>query len=210
MFRYVTHLDILDDSGVEKLLLDIRLLPALTHFSLDSDTPQASALRVVEECPRLELLFVHWFDELLYKASQTPHAYDIRFLMGLCDDYWNDWELGVRGGADFWARGDDFVRRKRRGEIEGKRLDSSKPPYFSCIRCSYPVLVGLSWSADICPACMLSPPGSQLIGATAEREMCWDLDAALRGARTRLFRVIQFPRVTYCYKYPKIETKKKT
>ncbi|KAJ7797756.1 hypothetical protein B0H14DRAFT_3547166 [Mycena olivaceomarginata] len=40
MFGYVTHLDILDDSGVEKLLLDIRLLPALTHFSLDSDTPR--------------------------------------------------------------------------------------------------------------------------------------------------------------------------
>ncbi|KAJ7851074.1 hypothetical protein B0H14DRAFT_2571075 [Mycena olivaceomarginata] len=102
-----------------ELLPDIPLLPALTHLSLDSDTPRKSALRVLQECSRLELLFVHWLDEGSYKSSQIPHVYDVRFLVGLCDEYWNDWELGARGGADFWARGDDFVRRKRKGEIEG-------------------------------------------------------------------------------------------
>jgi hypothetical protein len=146
LFRYVTHLDIFDDSSLVELLPDIPLLPALTHLSLDSDTPRKSALRVLQECSRLELLFVHWLDEGSYKSSQIPHVYDVRFLVGLCDEYWNDWELGARGGADFWARGDDFVRRKRKGEIEGRRLNSSTLPYLSYLRFSYPVLVGLSCS----------------------------------------------------------------
>jgi hypothetical protein len=156
MFGYVTHLDMFDESGVDELLPDIPLLPALTHLSLVSDTPWESALGVLEDCPRLELLFMQWFDMEPYKSSQTPQAYDIRFVWGLCEDsegYWDDWERGARGSVDFWVRGDDFVRRKRKGEIEGRRLNVSTLPKVSHVRFSYPVLVGLRWSADSCPAC---------------------------------------------------------
>ncbi|KAJ7362883.1 hypothetical protein DFH08DRAFT_930967 [Mycena albidolilacea] len=128
LFRYVTHLDIFDDSSLVKLLPDIPLLPALTHLSLDSDTPRESALRVLQEYSQLELLFVHWLDEGSYKSSQIPHVYDVRFLVGLCDEYWNDWELGARGGEDFWARGDDFVRQKQKGEIEATRYWTELEP----------------------------------------------------------------------------------
>ncbi|KAJ7782191.1 hypothetical protein B0H14DRAFT_3585382 [Mycena olivaceomarginata] len=41
----------------------------------------------------------------------------------------------------FWVRGDNFVRRKRKGEIEGGRLNSSTPPYLSYILFSYPIAV---------------------------------------------------------------------
>ncbi|KAJ7797748.1 hypothetical protein B0H14DRAFT_3493310 [Mycena olivaceomarginata] len=106
LFRYVTYLDVFvfEGSSLVELLPDIPLLPALTHFALDS-SPWESALRVLEECPRLKLLFIQWFDPSLYKHSQTPHAYDLRFVRGLCGNYWDDWELGSRGGADFLGPG---------------------------------------------------------------------------------------------------------
>ncbi len=35
-------------------------------------------------------------------------------------DYYNDWETGARGGEDIWVRAEEFIARKRRGEVEGQ------------------------------------------------------------------------------------------
>jgi hypothetical protein len=34
------------------------------------------------------------------------------------EDHAGDWEIGVLGGMDFWARVDAFAAKRRRGEIE--------------------------------------------------------------------------------------------
>ncbi|KAJ7857357.1 hypothetical protein B0H13DRAFT_1902282 [Mycena leptocephala] len=35
-------------------------------------------------------------------------------------DYCNDWEMGARGGEDIWVHAEQFITRKRCGEVEGQ------------------------------------------------------------------------------------------
>ncbi|KAF8181945.1 hypothetical protein K438DRAFT_1975886 [Mycena galopus ATCC 62051] len=122
LFQHVTHLDFLDTYRVEEVLPDVRLVPVLTHLCVDTSVPWDSILRVLEECPGLQLLLVQWYhQDQSYASAKTPHAYDIRFVIGTYSNFWEDCESGVRGGPDLWTEADDFVARKRTGEIEATR-----------------------------------------------------------------------------------------
>ncbi|KAJ7735669.1 hypothetical protein B0H14DRAFT_2994441 [Mycena olivaceomarginata] len=107
LFRSVTHLDILGVVGVESALAEISALPALTHLI----------------APRLELLLVQWsiYNEAQYISAQEPCLYDLRLVIGLYYGYWEEWEAEANGVLVYWAEADDFVARKRRGEIEATR-----------------------------------------------------------------------------------------
>ncbi|KAJ7887115.1 hypothetical protein B0H14DRAFT_3430962 [Mycena olivaceomarginata] len=120
VFRAVTHLNMFRVEGVAAVLADLPVLPALTRLSLDSDLSRALILPVLPALPQVELLLVQWhrFEQAEYEAARIPRVYDVRFVIGLYSDYWGDWEAGARGGADAWAGGEAFVRRKRRGEVE--------------------------------------------------------------------------------------------
>ncbi|KAF7336237.1 hypothetical protein MVEN_02171600 [Mycena venus] len=120
LFRSVTHLDMFGLEGVVEVFPDVPLLPVLTHLCLDSNIQREILLNLLAELPRLKLLLVQWQPEEkdLYELARTPRAYDVRFVIGLCYDYWADWEAGARGLSDPWAQGDDFVARKRKHEIE--------------------------------------------------------------------------------------------
>ncbi|KAJ7339775.1 hypothetical protein DFH08DRAFT_812155 [Mycena albidolilacea] len=130
VFRAVTHLDMFRVEGVAAVLADLPVLPALTHLSLDSDLSRALILAVLPALPQLELLLVQWhrFEQAEYEVARIPRVYDVRFVIGLYSDYWGDWEAGARGGVDVWARGDAFVLRKRRGEVECKVFSTPVSP----------------------------------------------------------------------------------
>jgi hypothetical protein len=120
LFQSLTHLDMFGIHGVAESLVDLPTLPALTHLCLDCDIPRDRVMTVLVDCPRLQLLLVQWVEgDDLYWSERIPHVYDIRFVIGLYDDYWADWEAGARGLPDLWSQGDDFVVRKRKGEIQG-------------------------------------------------------------------------------------------
>lgn len=123
LFSHVTHLDM--EPRVE-LLPAVPLLPALTHLAVCWDSPREGLLSLLAECFRLQLLLVKFTPDSygLYEESRAPHAYDVRFVIGRCADYWADWEVGARGGSDLWIQGDEFVARKRAGEIEGTIFNS--------------------------------------------------------------------------------------
>ncbi|KAJ7923997.1 hypothetical protein B0H13DRAFT_1978971 [Mycena leptocephala] len=119
LFQSLTHIDMFGLQGVAEALVDLPTLRALTHLCLHCEIPRDTVTAVLADCPRLQLLLVQWAaGDDLYEAECVPHVYDIRFVIGMYDDYWTDWEAGARGGIDMWAVGDDFVRSKRRGEIE--------------------------------------------------------------------------------------------
>ncbi|KAJ7243824.1 hypothetical protein B0H12DRAFT_1073894 [Mycena haematopus] len=65
---------------------------------------------VLSDRPRLEPVLIRFdgVDKDLYELAKISHEYDVR-------DDWRDWEGGVQGAP---AQGDDFVVRKRNGEIE--------------------------------------------------------------------------------------------
>ncbi|KAF8186066.1 hypothetical protein K438DRAFT_1835993 [Mycena galopus ATCC 62051] len=125
LFASVTHLDICDP--IHKLdaevFAQIPAMPALTHLALPFDVPMETALALLEQCPRLQLLLLLWprLCYGLYEQILVPSVYDPRFVIDVLDDYWKDWEAGVKGLADSWAQGDDFVARKRKGQIEATR-----------------------------------------------------------------------------------------
>ncbi|KAJ7917706.1 hypothetical protein B0H13DRAFT_1994305 [Mycena leptocephala] len=98
----------------------ISILPSLTHLSLDFHVPTDILMTVLVNCPRLKLLLVLWpsWDQESYELACIPRVCDVRFVMASFDDYWAEWEAGAMGLPNFWSRGDDFVARKRRGEIE--------------------------------------------------------------------------------------------
>ncbi|KAJ7633653.1 hypothetical protein DFH06DRAFT_1139986 [Mycena polygramma] len=99
----------------------ILALPALTHLGL-YNVPRDSVLTALADCPRFKLLVLlcPMFPSSVYESAKIPHVYDVRFVIGVDTDYYlEDWEDGASGRPDLWARGDEFVARKRKGDIEG-------------------------------------------------------------------------------------------
>jgi hypothetical protein len=123
LFASITHLDLLDPEigNFTELLTHIPTFPVLSHLAVGSeDVSKDMAQTLLGECPRLALLLLLWFSDREYKSAQIPHVYDARFVIGLSPmEYWRDWEAGAKGLPHFWSRGDDFVTRKRRKQIEG-------------------------------------------------------------------------------------------
>ncbi|KAJ6473403.1 hypothetical protein C8R47DRAFT_1324489 [Mycena vitilis] len=123
LFRYITHLDMFGTEGVVGALPNLPTLPALTHLCLPNGILRDDALRALSECSRLNVLLIQWpmMEEDDYMDEQIPHVYDIRFVIGTYGDYWDDWVAGAKGFPDAWSKADDFVARKRKGEIEATR-----------------------------------------------------------------------------------------
>ncbi|KAJ6466782.1 hypothetical protein C8R45DRAFT_1106212 [Mycena sanguinolenta] len=132
-FQRVTHMDVFenfgdaswnDGRGGLQICTDFAGLPALTHLCVHRGVSEGLLNRILKECAQLQVLATK-FDVADYArehAAATPIT-DGRYLVvvtGTDEEYWADWERGVRGGVDFWAAADEFVTRKRSGEISGK------------------------------------------------------------------------------------------
>ncbi|KAJ7768270.1 hypothetical protein B0H16DRAFT_1716290 [Mycena metata] len=105
-------------------------MPALTHLCVSRDVPVDIVRRLLNECAPLQILVNMWADlaynrdkaQEIAASRQRAGVTDVRFVLVLCDNYLKDWEVGARGGVDFWAAADAFVARKRRGEIEAASI----------------------------------------------------------------------------------------
>ncbi|KAJ7685811.1 hypothetical protein DFH06DRAFT_1159414, partial [Mycena polygramma] len=122
-FASVTHLDVIDINGLAhaQILAQIPTLPALTHLAFNSEVAEDAAHALLDTCHSLQLLLWIWIypgGASGYRFTQTSHIYDVRFVKGRgTEDYWADWEASAKGLPSLWSRGDEFVARKRRGEI---------------------------------------------------------------------------------------------
>ncbi|KAJ7611108.1 hypothetical protein DFH06DRAFT_1245586 [Mycena polygramma] len=123
-FASLTHLRVFesDPTAMRQVWGQISGLPTLTHLCVNGQADRDDLLAMLAECPRLRLLLVLWgsFQRSIYERLQTPCVYDVRFVICQLDlgDYWANWEAGARGFSDLWSQGDDFVARKRRGDID--------------------------------------------------------------------------------------------
>ncbi|KAJ7036785.1 hypothetical protein C8F04DRAFT_465493 [Mycena alexandri] len=126
IFASVTHLTLFNMDH-ERITEAIKHIPKLrlTHVSLIINIPRDSVMAVLSKCPRLELFLILWPKQAagvnVYGLAGLPYVYDVRFVIGCYSDYWGDWEAGAKGYPNLWSQGDDFVARKRRGEIEATR-----------------------------------------------------------------------------------------
>ncbi|KAJ6582717.1 hypothetical protein DFH09DRAFT_1360491 [Mycena vulgaris] len=127
LFLSVTHLDLYCGTPVVDEPWEnwshLAYLPALTHLCLSEHLATAIFPQVVGECPKLLVILVAIYGEV---GSDSPDSFGNPSLLTLTDprevitrvgDYVADWTAGARGGDDMWARADEFLARKRRGEI---------------------------------------------------------------------------------------------
>ncbi|KAJ7472563.1 hypothetical protein FB451DRAFT_1175305 [Mycena latifolia] len=118
-FRAVTHLDIFDvfPNNDPRIYDQLAALPVCTHLCLNGNVAVEVLQRVLEQCPHLQVLvnLRHAEDKRVRATVPVP---DMRLVVLIYRDYWSDWEVGARGGIDFWAAADAFVERKRRGDID--------------------------------------------------------------------------------------------
>ncbi|KAJ7059393.1 hypothetical protein C8F01DRAFT_1254327 [Mycena amicta] len=129
--RNITHLDLFDHGS--SVMSTIMTLPSLTHLSFSDptiSTPNAFWTSVGEILPRcmhlvvLLLMLPTWAAELRGRgtwANAMPVG-DVRLVAGTYtpgEKAWKEWENHALVGAeDFWDRAEDFVRRKRSGEVD--------------------------------------------------------------------------------------------
>ncbi|KAJ6454204.1 hypothetical protein C8R45DRAFT_1038351, partial [Mycena sanguinolenta] len=128
LFESVTHLDLYHGSELEANGLiwetwsNLASIPALTHLALSQSIACNILSQVVSQCRRLALAIVatySWEREVTVSYAQNLGFADARVVvMILSVEYDADWELGARGGEDFWIRAEAFVNQKRAGEIE--------------------------------------------------------------------------------------------
>ncbi|KAJ7690175.1 hypothetical protein B0H14DRAFT_2652471 [Mycena olivaceomarginata] len=120
LFTNVTHLKIFDTGIAEEVLADIPLLHALTHLCLDNSIAWDIVLRVLPECPRLELLLVLLMFARVYRLERISGALDLRYVIRLNEDYWGNCEAGGWRLPDLWIQDYNLVAGKCKGEIKGR------------------------------------------------------------------------------------------
>ncbi|KAJ6558725.1 hypothetical protein B0H10DRAFT_2227459 [Mycena sp. CBHHK59/15] len=130
MFLSVTHLIIHreyanpDNEGWQQWS-HLGSLPALTHLCFSENISSFILSHVLSHCARLHVFVTIWITMWYAHGRQTAEAFsealtitDSRVVLMVVADYNADWEVGTQGGDDFWARADEFVARKQRGEIK--------------------------------------------------------------------------------------------
>ncbi|KAJ7129890.1 hypothetical protein C8R43DRAFT_1208680 [Mycena crocata] len=122
LFANITHLDILDwhDGGWNKWD-GLAGLPRLTHLSFNDDISNSVCQGALDECMTLKVLVIVWSSREVLETDpydRAELAMDPRFAMIVVSKYLEDWEMGARGGEDFWSRTDDFVRNRRAGVVK--------------------------------------------------------------------------------------------
>ncbi|KAJ7628218.1 hypothetical protein DFH06DRAFT_1480621 [Mycena polygramma] len=100
-------------------------LPALTHLSLSRNLARDILHEALAECPRIVVGIAVIRGNYPYERRSAIEfargltVSDPRIVVMLIPHYSKDWEIGARGGADYWVRAEEFVARKReQGETE--------------------------------------------------------------------------------------------
>ncbi|KAJ7670101.1 hypothetical protein DFH06DRAFT_1321120 [Mycena polygramma] len=137
MFASITHLELFDvperiDVEAWSALSD---LPHLTHFAFNDDRINAKDNRVVllmdDYLPMCLTLLQTWTSlrilVLLYSRSlrtrteleKAPRLVeDCRVVVMPCDEFLVDWIMGAYAGSDYWSRAEQFVAKRKSGEID--------------------------------------------------------------------------------------------
>ncbi|KAJ7939759.1 hypothetical protein B0H13DRAFT_1850530 [Mycena leptocephala] len=97
----ITHLDLRDsNTDAWEWWSGLASLPRLTHL----------------HCPSLEVLVVLCSEKIQtqFRPVELP---DLRLVMMWVGEWYADWEQGVRGGENYWARADAVIRTRRAGYL---------------------------------------------------------------------------------------------
>ncbi|KAJ7230841.1 hypothetical protein B0H12DRAFT_1328396 [Mycena haematopus] len=120
-FSRITHLQ-LTDSLVRAQWEEWRVLaiiPNLTHLAFLLDKSLSIFQNTLTACPRLQvLIYLHTPGQDKPGIGLESLAHDTRFVCLPAPAYLADWQIGARGGDDFWVRAEKFIAQRNCGEID--------------------------------------------------------------------------------------------
>ncbi|KAJ7673883.1 hypothetical protein DFH06DRAFT_751024 [Mycena polygramma] len=127
LFLYVTHLELFKPSlplvaPVWQDWCHLGSLPALTHLSLSEPFHTQVLPGAIADCRLLSVAVLAFWAEYQHAEAavlaENLAVNDPRVVVMVTVSYIADWEIGARGGDDLWIRAEQFISRKRRGEIK--------------------------------------------------------------------------------------------
>ncbi|KAJ7177048.1 hypothetical protein C8R46DRAFT_1346932 [Mycena filopes] len=112
--------------SVAKIASTLPLLPQLTHLAFNDEDLITICPQILEECALLTVLVSRNAGrgraESLFQEYAKRLSGDVRFV--LIHSWWfEDWQLGVHSGLDYWARAEDFIAKRRSGEIPATQYE---------------------------------------------------------------------------------------
>ncbi|KAJ7266381.1 hypothetical protein B0H12DRAFT_159323 [Mycena haematopus] len=117
LFSRLTHLEIL---RFRSQIPDLALIPHLSHLAFSFVyQPIGFLSRALSTCKSLRVLVVLNPSGLIRTAiaDHQELTHDKRFVVMECK-YTEDWIVGAHTGIDYWSRAEEFVEKRRSGEID--------------------------------------------------------------------------------------------
>ncbi|KAJ7847815.1 hypothetical protein B0H14DRAFT_2510340 [Mycena olivaceomarginata] len=123
LFSRLTHLELMDTltNAVWEEWKGLTLIPNLTHLAFLIEKSLAIFQGVLAACPALQVLVsLHWgFKGISYAGiGLEPLSQDTRFVCMPAPPLSADWQIGARGGDDFWVRAEKFVAQRVSGQVD--------------------------------------------------------------------------------------------
>ncbi|KAJ7183011.1 hypothetical protein C8R43DRAFT_18519 [Mycena crocata] len=121
IFSQITHLEVFDLVSANELeaWYGLALIPHLTHLSFNWTNPLPLFPVLLDSCKSLQVLVLleeHHADgsnrDLVSALSEDP-----RFVSMACENCILDWQMGAHTGIDYWWRAEEFIAKRRLGEI---------------------------------------------------------------------------------------------
>jgi hypothetical protein len=130
IFINITHLELFRNLGLHGLTIEwteLTALPCLTHLAFNGEDMIPICVGVLAALESLRALIILQIPPVDMPSEYEVLATDPRFVMTPVRDYLDDWQEGVLTGRDYWVRADEFIAKKRSGEIDSESLPLNIP-----------------------------------------------------------------------------------
>ncbi|KAF7369499.1 hypothetical protein MVEN_00279700 [Mycena venus] len=121
IFTHITHLALGGTVLSAEKADELSLVPRLTHLSFERSALVGLSLRLLDTCESLLVLIALVVDSEIHNNHRqylSALSRDPRFVTMTNYRYLADWQRGVHAGTDYWTRAEDFIARRRSGEID--------------------------------------------------------------------------------------------
>ncbi|KAJ7203544.1 hypothetical protein GGX14DRAFT_461444 [Mycena pura] len=123
LFSRLTHLELFDELATDRYF-DLALIPHLTHLAFNTPAFLDMSLTLLKTCKSLHVLVLVLRPYQGHIQRAVKHealgqlSEDPRFVQIVCSEWLDNWRSGALTGSDYWSRAEDFIARRRSGEID--------------------------------------------------------------------------------------------
>ncbi|KAJ7089493.1 hypothetical protein C8R43DRAFT_1050599 [Mycena crocata] len=120
LFAHLTHLWHFAHVGKTELWSGLALVPHFTHLAFSNPGFLPLYLGFLDVCKSLQVLVHLKLGGGSYETGGVTIlqlAENHRFVSMNCMDYRPDWLIGAHTGIDFWSKAEDFVARRKAGQV---------------------------------------------------------------------------------------------